>query len=83
MNTTACKRLFSPGCVAHTDGAVLQRPGEGDAAFKHRTREANIDREYAKKIYAEPTTPSPSDGEPRAHVVKDYEELLEFISSER
>ena len=24
MNTTACKRLFSLGCVAHTDGAVLQ-----------------------------------------------------------
>ena len=28
----------------------VQRPGEGDAAFKHRTRQANIDREYAKKI---------------------------------
>ena len=24
VNTTACKRLFSLGCVAHTDGAVLQ-----------------------------------------------------------
>ena len=24
MNTTACKRLFSLGCVAHTDGAVFQ-----------------------------------------------------------
>ena len=24
MNTTACKRLFSLGCVAHTDAAVLQ-----------------------------------------------------------
>ena len=25
VNTTACKRLFSLGCVAHTDGAVFQR----------------------------------------------------------
>ena len=24
MNTTACKRLFSLGCVPHTDGAVFQ-----------------------------------------------------------
>ena len=24
MNATACKRLFSLGCVAHTDGAVFQ-----------------------------------------------------------
>ena len=24
VNTTACKRLLSLGCVAHTDGAVLQ-----------------------------------------------------------
>ena len=24
VNTTACKRLFSLGCVAHTDGAVFQ-----------------------------------------------------------
>ena len=24
VNTTACKRLFSLGCVPHTDGAVLQ-----------------------------------------------------------
>ena len=23
-DTTACKRLCSPGCVAHTDGAVFQ-----------------------------------------------------------
>ena len=27
VNTTACKRLFSLGCVVHTDGAVLQRTG--------------------------------------------------------
>ena len=27
MNTTACKRLFSLGCVAHIDGAVLQITG--------------------------------------------------------
>ena len=26
MNTIACKRLFSLGCVPHTDGAVLQHP---------------------------------------------------------
>ena len=32
MNTTACKRLFSLGCVAHTDGAVLQHH------FADRTR---------------------------------------------
>ena len=25
VNTTACKRLFSLGCVPHTDGAVFQR----------------------------------------------------------
>ena len=24
VNTAACKRLFSLGCVAHTDGAVFQ-----------------------------------------------------------
>ena len=24
VNLTACKRLFSLGCVLHTDGAVLQ-----------------------------------------------------------
>ena len=24
VHTTACKRFVSPGCVAHTDGAVLQ-----------------------------------------------------------
>ena len=27
MHTTACKRLFSLGCAAHTDGAVLQATG--------------------------------------------------------
>ena len=25
VNTAACKRFFSLGCVAHTDGAVFQR----------------------------------------------------------
>ena len=28
MNTTACKRLFSLGCVPHTDGAVFQGGAE-------------------------------------------------------
>ena len=31
---TACKRLFSLGCVAHTDGAVLQRMFEITTEFK-------------------------------------------------
>ena len=74
----AAEEMVSPAAAE----VPVQRPGEGDAAFKHRTRQANIDREYAKKIYAEPTVPSPTDGEPRAHIVKDYAELMDFIGSE-
>ena len=33
MNTTACKRLFSLGCVPHTDGAVFQTVPEGGAEW--------------------------------------------------
>ena len=36
MNTTACKRLFSLGCVPHTDGAVFQA-AEGDGSGSKKT----------------------------------------------
>ena len=32
MNTAACKRLFSLGCVAHTDGAVFPGANDDEAA---------------------------------------------------
>ena len=38
VNTTACKRLFSLGCVPHTDGAVCQHGGDMGGAKAPRTQ---------------------------------------------
>ena len=46
MNPTACKRLFSLGCVAHTEGAVFQmakRAEEQQAALHPRAVDTVID----------------------------------------
>ena len=49
VHTTACKRPFSLGCVAHTDGAVFQEQDMAQHALrmrKLRNRKAEFDLLY-------------------------------------
>ena len=42
MNTTACKRLFSLGCVPHTDGGGIRKD-----FMRYTTREKILDKLWA------------------------------------
>ena len=58
VNTTACKGLFSLGCVAHTDGAVFQLAAKAKKIEDARSSTAGEKRAAQAEVAKRPSSPA-------------------------